>query len=114
MLDTDELLAALSPPSVRISGQEYIGRYPSFLERLEIDKKWNATDWTDGEQQRALVEYICQMVGVPSEPVLALPEEVMTQVATYFWMAARGLSGETKVEVTEENPPSSEPSESSA
>lgn len=89
-MDVDALLAALEAPVVKIGGVEYTCRHPTFLERLEIDKRWSETDWNDPTAQRETTEYICSMVNIPADVVLALPEAVLTEVVGFFLILSRG------------------------
>lgn len=110
MLDVDALLHALTPPSIVLGGQKYEWAYPSFRERLEIDQKWQATDFTDADSQRELVAFVSEKTGVPADAMMDLPETVLTEAMNYFLEIARGLHRNTALEIT----PSSEPNANAA
>lgn len=107
-MNVDGILEALKPPKMTLHGTEYTGRYPGFLERIEIERAWNECDWGDAESQEKLVRFICDKVEMPADEVLALPEQILVEVMSYFLAIARGLDGNTEMRVRW-----SEPSESS-
>jgi len=106
VLDVDALLHALSKPSIVLGGQEYEWEYPTFRERLEIDALWQDTDFTDPDSQKRLLEFVAGKTGMPLDALLDLPETILTEALTYFLETARGLHGNTQLEVV----PLSEPS----
>lgn len=121
-LDVDELLDALEPPTLTIRGEVYTGRHPGFVERLQIEGEWEATEWGNAQAEKQFLEKVCEVVGIPVAPLLDLPEAVLSEVVLFFLAISRGanLDGEiaemeaeteTPAESTEESPTTSESSD---
>jgi len=90
-LDIDELLAALEKPVVVIGGEEYPINYPSFLDRLRIQKMYDEQDWADDEGQAETVTKIAEMCGLPADKILDLPEILLVEVMSFLLLTARGV-----------------------
>ncbi|NIR76787.1 MAG: hypothetical protein GWN53_17305 [Gammaproteobacteria bacterium] len=122
-LDVDEYLEALGEPSIRIRGEVYRGRYPTFNERLKIarilQEAEDADDVVDGTADRELIELIVELFEMPdAEILLELPRSVLDKVVFYFLGIMGGYDGGRDLAISErtreESTPSSDDTDSGA
>lgn len=108
-LDVDEYLDALGRPSIKIRGEVYRGRYPTFNERLQIAQilqgAEDADDVVDGSADRELIEVIVELFEMPSAEMLyELPRSVLDKVVFYFLAIMGGYDGGRDLTISERTP----------
>ena len=88
--NVDELLTALEQPVVVLGGVEHTLRYPSFRERLKVQKMYDDQDWTEDNGQEEVIRYMASIVGLEEDDLLELPELVLGEVMSFLLLMVRG------------------------
>jgi hypothetical protein len=86
MFDAKAFLAAWEPPTfVDLDGNKHVGRlwsHKEFLEWLDVFRKWDAGTLEDPE---GALRKLIESLGLPAEPVLALPEPALQAALADFF-----------------------------
>ena len=86
-LDLDAYLSDMVPPTLVISGTEYRGTaLLRFNDAVRLQQAMAADP--SGSTLLAVAQELCQLVGIPPEPVLALPGAAITKVVLGFFESA--------------------------
>lgn len=110
--DVDEILYALGQAKVKLKGTEYPITLPSFLDRAKHDKRFADVDLTSDEGLAEYVGAVCELVGLPTDVVMELPDAALDKLVVFVLATMRGADAR-KVAAARSNE-QSENSESSA
>lgn len=95
VLDADAIVEATSPPRIVFRGQTYTGRVCSLFELLPFQEqfeKLQATKDAKLEDLFAIVQGVCEKVGIPFDVVRQMPTKALKATISYFF--AYAASGE--------------------
>lgn len=86
-LDMDKYLAAMSPPILVLNGVEYKATaLLTFNDAVRLQQQ--LADSKSGDAILAVAKEVCDLVGVPSEVVTALPGGAVMKVVAGFFESA--------------------------